>query len=138
MAVAVLMLPATARADFQTLYDDYRADGAIDGCAYSSSYLSSGLSEIPADVREYDPGFAEAINLALEQVAAGCGSTPQEAKMKNAATAADGSPGPAEPRPVAFRAAATGRTIPAVLVAVIVSLAGGLGTAAVLAARRGF
>src|SRR5881396_2527938 len=95
---AVLLLTATARADFQTLYDDYRADGGIDGCAYSSSYLSAGLSEIPADVREYDPGFSEAINTALEQVAAGCGTAPPAAATRNEATAADGSPGPVAPR----------------------------------------
>jgi hypothetical protein len=133
---AGLLLTATARADFQTLYDDYRADGGIDGCAYSSSYLSAGLSEIPADVREYDPGFSEAINTALEQVAAGCGTAPSAAATRNEATAADGSPGPVAPRPLAFRAAASGPALPAVLAALVVVLATALAAGALLAASH--
>ena len=132
-AAAALLFPTAVQADFQTLYDDYRADGAIDGCAYSSSDLSAGLNGIPADVREYDPGFGEAINTALEQIAGGCGVAPQQANIKNEKTAADGSPGPATPRPLAFHPAATDRGMPGVLTALIVALAAALAAGAMLA-----
>jgi hypothetical protein len=134
--VAALLLAAPAQADFQTLYNDYRADGVIDGCAYSAGELSSGLTDIPADVREYDPGFTDAINAALEQQAAGCNAAPQAALAKNEVTASDGSPGPAVPHVLAIHAAATGRSMPAVLVALIGALGAVLGAAAVLAVLR--
>jgi hypothetical protein len=131
-----LLLPASASADFQTLYDDYRTDGVIDGCSYSSNELSSGLGEIPADVREYDPGFSDALNAALEQAAAGCGLTPQAAGGKNEVSAADGSPGPVAPKPVSFQTPTGGRGLPAVMTALIVLLGAALGAAAVLFAAH--
>jgi hypothetical protein len=131
-AAVVLLPPATAGADFQILYDDYRADGVIDGCAYSSGDLTSGLGDIPADVREYDPGFAEAINAGLEQAAAGCGTAAMEVIPKNEVIAADGSPGPAAPRPVAFQIPDTDRGIPAVLVALMIVFGAALACGAVL------
>ncbi|MEK6251454.1 MAG: hypothetical protein AABM43_05845 [Actinomycetota bacterium] len=135
-AAAALLLVAPAQADFQTLYDDYRADGVIDGCAYSASELGSGLTDIPADVREYDPGFTDAINAALEQIATGCGTAPAAAATKNEVAAADGSPGPAAPHPLAVHAAETGPALPGVLAALIVVLGAALATAAVVAVRR--
>jgi hypothetical protein len=131
-AALALIVPAGAAADFQTLYDDYRTDGVIDGCSYSSSELSAGLSDIPADVREYDPGFSDALNAALEQVAAGCGVSPQASAAKNQASAADGSPGPVAPKPVAFNDSGAGRGLPALLMAMIVFGAATLAAAALL------
>lgn len=133
---AALLLPAAAQADFQTLYDDYRSDGVIDGCTHSPSELSAGLTDIPADVREYDPGFTEAINAALEQAAAGCGAAPQAAAIKNEITAADGSPGPALPKGIAFEATGSGRGMPAVLVALIALLGAVLAVGALLGAAH--
>ena len=134
-ALILLAIPAVASADFQTLYDDYRADGVIDGCSYSPAQLSSGLNGIPSDVREYDPGFSDAINAALEQAAAGCGVSPQAAaKSKDEVSSADGSPGPAVQHAVAFRTGAGGRSMPPVLGAVIALLGAALLAAAVLAA----
>jgi len=135
-ATALMLLPQSAAADFQTLYDDYHSDGVIDGCAYSTAELSAGLNEIPADVREYDPGFSDAINGALEQRAAGCGATAQAAPARNEVRAADGSPGPAPPQRLVFATAGGGRGMPAVLVALIVVLAAALGAAGMLAAVR--
>jgi hypothetical protein len=134
-AAAALLLAAAAQADFQTLYDDYRADGAIDGCTYSSNDLSSGLSDIPADVRQYDPGFAAAINGALDQVAAGCNAAPA-APTKNEVAAADGSPGPAPPPALAIDASGSGREMPGVLVALIVVLGAVLAGGALLGAAH--
>jgi hypothetical protein len=130
---AALLLAAPAWGDFQTLYDDYRADGVLNGCAFSSGELSSGLTDIPADVREYDPGFAEAINAALEQAASGCGVAPNEAAaIKNEITADDGSPGPAVPKAFVFRHGDSGRGLPGVLVGLIALLGLALATAALL------
>ena len=135
-AISVLLLPATATADFQSLYDDYRTDGVIDGCAYSTGELSAGLGEVPADVREYDPGFSDALNAALEQAAAGCGAAPQAASTKNEVSAPDGSPGPALPHATAFPAGDGGRALPAVLTALIALLGTTLATAALLLAAH--
>lgn len=136
-ATAALLAPATAAADFQTLYNDYRADGVIDGCSYSAGDLSSGLGDIPADVREYDPVFSDAINAALEQNAAGCGAGPQQAaSIRNEISAPDGSPGPAPPQRLALAYAGSGRELPAVLVALMVVLGVAIGAAGALAVAR--
>ena len=37
VALIALAFPVQAGADFRTLYDDYRADGQIDGCDYDSN-----------------------------------------------------------------------------------------------------
>lgn len=136
--IAILALPASAQGDFQTLYDDYRDNGQIEACRYSSTDLSAGLSEIPADVREYDPGFAEAINAALEAIAAGCGTgtEPSDSGAGPAITAKDGSPGPPNPRPSGHEAAAGESGVPGVLIALIAILGATLAIAALVAAGR--
>lgn len=136
-AAVILIAPASAGADFQSLYNDFRADGVIDGCAYSAGDLSAGLNDIPADVREYDPSFSDAINAALEQTAGGCNASPkQAASIKNEISAADGSPGPAPPKGLALGEAGDGRSLPAVLVALMIVLGAGLGAAATVTAGR--
>lgn len=139
-AVAALaLLPATALADFQTLYDDYRADSVIDGCTYSSGVLTGALGDIPADIREYDPGFTDAINAALEQAAAGCGAAPAEAVPENEEViAADGSPGPASPRPLAIQVSGGEDRLPAVLLALMIACGAALAAGAVLATAHYF
>jgi hypothetical protein len=132
-ALAALLFPASSGADFQTLYNDYRADGVIDGCTFSTADLSSGLTDIPADVREYDPGFSEAINAALEQAAGGCGTAAEEVPtIKNEITAADGSPGPAFPKGLAVASPEGGQGLPAVLIALMVVLGAALGAGVVI------
>jgi hypothetical protein len=136
-AALALTAPGLAQADFQTLFNDYRADGTIDGCNYSQSELSAGLSSVPSDVRQYDPGFSGAINAALEQAAAGCNASPQAASVRNEISAADGSPGPAPPKGLALGNPGDARDIPAVLIALMVVLGAALGAAgALMAARR--
>lgn len=137
-AVGLLVLPGLARADFQTLYDDYRVDGGIDGCEYQSGDLTGALGAIPADVREYDPGFAEALNTALEQLAAGCEEESDASSEQSAgAIAADGSPGPPRPRVVQV-AGEVDSSLPAVLVAVIVVLGAALAAGVLMVAVRFF
>ena len=135
---AALLLPASATAapaapqvGFQGLYDEYQKLGFVFGCAYRESDLRSALSSIPADIAAYDPGFADALDSALEQQASGCGgalSSPFPQTPVSAAgtiIADDGSPGPANQRPLgtlpAPEKADTG--IPAVLI-VLASLLG--------------
>jgi hypothetical protein len=117
--VVALALPAPAGADFRTLYDDYSSDGQIEGCDYEPSELTSSLGEIPADVREYDPAFSEALNTALEQLAAGCESSLEDTELAGGSTAEDGSPGPSIPRAVSPEVAPDGGGLPAVLLALI-------------------
>jgi len=137
IAATALLLPGTAAADFQTFYDDYRADGVIDGCAQSPGELSAALGDIPADVREYDPAFADAINAALEQAATGCGTAPREAaaEIENEVIAKDGSPGPAPPRSAGLAVPESGTDMPPILVALSLLLAAGLAAAAYVGLR---
>ena len=140
LAGAALVLPAGAAADFQTFYDDYRADGVIDGCSQSPGALTAALGDIPADVREYDPAFADAINTALEQAATGCGTAPRKAAaaIKNEVISQDGSPGPAVLERAALPVPETGRDIPPVLVALSLLLAAALAFAALVVASERF
>ena len=110
---AVLLLPATAAAasalpqvGFQGLYDEYQRLGFVLGCSHRESDLRSALSSIPADIAAYDPGFADALDSALEQRASGCTGAPTspfpQTPVSSAGTvlADDGSPGPANQRPL--------------------------------------
>lgn len=95
LSIAVLVLPAAARADVDRLYDEYRSFGAVSGCAHSEAELRDGLAQIPADVRAYDPGFADALNSALEQRAASCDEgAVAPGSLEGGHLAFDGSPGP--------------------------------------------
>jgi hypothetical protein len=104
LIAALLVAPAAAAAQFERLYQEYkRSAGLIDGCAHSADELSAALGEIPADIRAYDPEFAEALNRALDQQITGCGrDRPKQAQEEGGGTvvAGDGSPGPATPRPL--------------------------------------
>ena len=93
---AALAGPAMADASVGGTYGDYASDGSIDGCAYSGNDLQDALGSVPTDIAQYDPRFKDALNKALAQRAAGCGSeSSSEAKQKEAAAAGpDGSPKP--------------------------------------------
>jgi hypothetical protein len=131
--LACLLVPGIARADFNSLYHDYAADGAINGCKYSPGELRSGLGQIPADVRQYDPGFELALETALEQRLGGCRSAPQApASGGGTTTATDGSPGPGSPPSARLERIPQGPGLPAVVLGMIVLLAGVLALAAVL------
>jgi hypothetical protein len=128
-----LLVPAIARADFGTLYRDYTADSAIDGCKYSASELRAGLGQIPADVRQYDPQFELALESALEQRLGGCkAAATGPAGNRGIKTVADGSPSPRSLHPAPLAAVATDDGTPAVVVAMIVLLAAVLALAAIL------
>jgi hypothetical protein len=135
---ALLLAPAGAGAQPERLYNDYRADGAINACAYSADSLSAALGDIPADVRAYDPGFAEALNLALDQHVGGC-SQPQPSDEEAGAgvvVGSDGSPGPANPRPVRAESGAEEPGLPFALVATIALLGAAVALAAMLGLGR--
>lgn len=106
--LALALVPSAEAADVDRLYDEYRSSGLIRPCAHSDAELRDGLAEIPADVRAYDPGFADAVNAALEQRAS-CGTAPASpASPEGARLAADGSPGPAAAAPSPVPAPAEG------------------------------
>ena len=93
--------PATAGAQLDELYDEYLGSGVVAGCAHTQAELEQALKDIPADIRAYDPGFANALTNALEQRASGCEEAEQLAQdvliptLFGTSEAADGSPGPA-------------------------------------------
>lgn len=144
--VAAKAAPAPRQVGFQGLYDEYQKLGFVFGCAHRESDLRTALSSIPADIAAYDPGFAEALDSALEQQASGCSgalSSPFPQTPASAAgtiNAADGAPGPANQRPLgtlpAPEAADTG--IPAVLIILASLLGTGLLVAAVLSLSHYF
>ena len=98
--------PAPAAVGFQGLYDEYQKLGFVYGCSHRESDLRSALSSIPADRAAYDPGFADALDAALEQRASGCSGAPTSpfpqtpASGNGTVVAADGSPGPANQQPL--------------------------------------
>jgi hypothetical protein len=106
-----LAFPSAAAAGSSELYEEYRRSGVIDGCAHGTGELSEALSGVPADIKAYDPGFADALNVALERRAAGCRGVAAADPLVPVAVAgtrraADGSPGPRDPRAAAAPAAA--------------------------------
>ncbi len=125
------------RAGFQRLYDEYRRSGVIGGCSYREADLRAALAGIPADVEAYEPGFADALNVGLEQHAAGCARGPPEPAEPATATivAADGSPGPAiapARAPIGAAEADTSMPIPLIALAALAGLALLLGGALAL------
>src|SRR6266511_4175007 len=74
--VAFLALAAPASAnEFQTLYNDFKGDGAIDPCRYSAGELQQGASQIPPDIEQYAPSFADQLAAARQGQAGGrCGA----------------------------------------------------------------
>ena len=93
--------PTTATAQLDELYSEYLGSGVVAGCAHTQAELETALKDIPADIRAYDPGFAEALTSALEQRASGCEEAEQLAQdvliptLFGTSEAEDGSPGPA-------------------------------------------
>jgi hypothetical protein len=132
-ALVCLLAPAIARADFGALYKDYTADATIDGCKYSASELRTGLGQIPADVRQYDPQFELALESALAQRLGGCRAVASSpAGSRGIKTVADGSPSPRALHPAPLAAVAADDGTPAVVVAMIILLAAVLALAAIL------
>jgi hypothetical protein len=105
LMLALLVTPAPAAADlFDDLYEEYRTTNVINGCRYDAADLRDALAGVPPDISAYDPGFADALNAALEQRASGCdGSAVLSLQLPPAAgavEAADGSPGPGPAEPL--------------------------------------
>jgi hypothetical protein len=97
LALAVACLFFAPLADgaprFRALYDEYLRTHSVIGCAHGEAELQAALTSIPADIEAYDPGFADALNTALETRTAGC--EPRLPSLGGAVrNASDGSPGP--------------------------------------------
>ena len=66
-AVTALALVAAAPAQAQSdLYNDFQTDGQIDACAYDPGTLQDGLNNLPPDLQQYAPGFADQLRAGLE------------------------------------------------------------------------
>jgi hypothetical protein len=82
LTIAALALAASAGAAplahaasnaFLVTFYDYKADGVINGCAYTQSQLKDAQRSVPPDIEQYAPDFPGALQAALEQRARGCG-----------------------------------------------------------------
>jgi hypothetical protein len=70
--LALLVVPAgAAAAGFEPLYRDFKKDGAISSCRWSDAQLRAAERDIPADVDQYAPAFAEQIAVARDRHARG-------------------------------------------------------------------
>jgi hypothetical protein len=87
---AALAAPAAAQAGAGSAYGDYSSDGKINGCDYSGGQLQNAIGSIPTDIAQYDPRFKNALNNALAQRAAGCGSAATTPTAKQQTTAGHG------------------------------------------------
>lgn len=86
-----------AEADSSEIYEEYRATARIVGCDHSVAELQEAAGSIPADILAYDPGFSEAIDLALQERLGGCLEGDEVRDEAPPPAAADGSPGPIPP-----------------------------------------
>jgi hypothetical protein len=93
-AALFLALAAPASANqFQTLFNDFKGDGSINPCRYSAGELQKGASQVPPDIEQYAPSFADQL-AAARQRSGGCGGS-GSAPTERAAAAQPkaGSPG---------------------------------------------
>jgi len=86
-AFVALAAPASAN-EFQTLYNDFKGDGTIDPCRYSSGQLQQGASQIPPDIEQYAPSFADQLAAARQRQAGGRCGAPGSSPVERAAAAA--------------------------------------------------
>jgi hypothetical protein len=85
LAAALAGAPA-AHANFLRTFQDYKADGQINGCSYTHAQLKDAQSQVPPDIEQYAPDFPGALAAALEQRARGCGKQAAPAPPPVAAT----------------------------------------------------
>lgn len=92
--LAPLAVPAAAAADdFQTIFQDYKADGQLNGC-YKAYQLHNAGQQIPPDIEQYAPGFGDAVAGAQS----GCNrGGRQPAEEEPVAPISAGTPGPGTP-----------------------------------------
>src|SRR5881409_2623429 len=91
-AFVALAAPASAN-EFQTLYNDFKGDGSIDPCRYSSGELQQGASQIPPDIEQYAPSFADQLAAARHRQAGGrCGAAGSAPAERAAAARPQASP----------------------------------------------
>ena len=103
------LAPAASADIFQTMLNDFKADGEISACRYSVAELNAGLALVPPDLEQYAPGFREQAQVALQTHAAGgCSERPAPQQEEAAPAAA----APAAPPPTAARPEAAPVVIP--------------------------
>ena len=92
-ALALALAAARARAQ-NDLYNDFQSDGQIDPCAYSPGQLQNGLDNLPPDLQQYAPGFADQLRSGLE---AQCGGGAVPAPGEDRGRAAPAAPAAGRP-----------------------------------------
>lgn len=65
----LLALVAAGPASAQDVYEDFRGDGEVDPCKYTDEQLQNALDNLPPDIVQYAPGFADQLAAGRE----GCG-----------------------------------------------------------------
>jgi hypothetical protein len=71
---ALLMAQAATAASINDIFNDYQKNGQINACKYSPSDLQRAGSQLPSDVEQYSPSFADQLNAARGQQCGGGGS----------------------------------------------------------------
>jgi hypothetical protein len=71
LSLLLALAPAARANDFQTIFRDYRDDGAITPCKYSDGDLKNAQGQIPNDIEQYAPDFPAALDDALQASARG-------------------------------------------------------------------
>ena len=106
-AAAVVASLALAPSAFgqNELYNDFSGDGQINACAYSPGQLQNGLNNLPPDVQQYAPGFADQLRAGLEAQCGGGALPPPDTEqiipgLPIAPTTKTRFPRPPSPQPV--------------------------------------
>jgi hypothetical protein len=73
---ALLMAAPAMAASVNDIFNDYQKNGQINACKYSPSDLQRAGSQLPSDVEQYSPSFADQLNAARgRQCGSGGGSS---------------------------------------------------------------
>ena len=117
-ALALLAaLPAVAAAELspaaQRVYDDYRADAAIQPCDHSERLYRRTLRQITPDIEEESPAFRPAVEAALREIERGqCAAPGDEGKPQDEKPGAGAAPASPSDQPPAATPAPAPATAP--------------------------
>jgi hypothetical protein len=71
LLAALLMAQAASAANVNDIFNDYQKNGQINACKYSPSDLQRAGSQLPSDVEQYSPSFADQLSAARGQQCGG-------------------------------------------------------------------
>jgi hypothetical protein len=97
-ALALLGFTAAPAAGQGGIYNDFQSDGQINACAYSPGQLQNGLNNLPPDLQQYAPGFADQLRAGLEaQCGGGAVPAPGDPNATVVPVLPGGGSGPSQP-----------------------------------------